>query len=632
MALRRQYLTEWEFAIGTERACLAAARPVRVPHTWSVEEEGQRHVGTGWYRTTLAPDACLTGERAFLYFHAAYRDAAVYVNGKRLFEHRDSGYTPFEVEITEEMAAGRETEVVVSVDNRYSRTALPYDVSFDWANDGGLYRPVELRITGPLAIREMRAAASPVILPNGLRQEGGQAVFGFSVAVDGAATGARARWSLHRGAADSMTPEEDAPVASGDLQGAFEVPPRLLEDIRFWHFDRPELYTLRLRLEAADGTPSDAGEWAIGFRELKAAGARWLLNGEAVRLPGMEWMPGSDPAFGMAEPRESLERMLRLVRESNSVFTRFHWQQDDWVYDWCDRHGLLVQEELPYWGQLPQGDPDALWPTVRRQIDEMVRAHRHHPSIVAWGVGNELGADTWPIQRHIRRAAARIRQADPDRLVNYVSNTAFDCPAQDGSGDGDVLMINDYIGTWLADYDQQGAWRALLDARPGRAFLPSEFGLCEPAFTGGDPRREQIFLEKMAFYRAIPAVVGTVYFCLNDYRTHIGEEGEGRMKRRVHGSVGLTGEPKPSYFAVQREYAPLAVERTGEGLRLTCKADIPAYAVCGYGLKAGKRRIDIPDLCPGESWLCPGPIEGEALLLRPNGDPVLCVRAGESCT
>lgn len=47
--------------------------------------------------------------------------------------------------------------------------------------------------------------------------------------------------------------------------------------------------------------------------------------------------------------------MLLCLKESNSILTRFHWQQDDWVYDWCDRHGMLVQEEVPFWGQpLPQ--------------------------------------------------------------------------------------------------------------------------------------------------------------------------------------------------------------------------------------------------------------------------------------
>ena len=191
----------------------------------------------------------------------------------------------------------------------------------------------------------------------------------------------------------------------------------------------------------------------------------------------------------MAESRSKLQDMLLCLKDCNTVLTRFHWQQDDWVYDWCDRYGLLVQEEIPFWGKQPEGDPEKLWPVACRQMEEMISAHRHHPSIIAWGVGNELSAQTWPVQRYIRRAVAFIHEKDPDRLANYVSNTAFACPEQDGAGDGDILMINDYIGTWHQGLDQEGAWAELLDAHPGRAFVPSEFGLCEPAFSAGDAAR-----------------------------------------------------------------------------------------------------------------------------------------------
>ena len=627
MALRQRMLTNWLFAIGEEKDCLFHARPVQVPHTWSVEDEGQHIVGKGWYQLTLPAEAAAPGERVFLRFRGAYRDTEVFVNGEKAGAHFGSGYTPFTVEITGHLRPGQENGITVCVDNRFSQDALPYDRSFDWANDGGLYRPVELWITGSGCLGDARITARPILLPDGRLKRQGMALFGFRAKADGAPLGSILEWSLFRGAADSMTPPELQPVISGRLPCGTDpaLAPVVLSDIHYWHFDRPELYTLRLRVTLPDGTLSDQREWAIGFRELKLRGETWVFNGEAVRLPGTEWMPGSDPAIGMAEPRESIENMLRILRESNSVLTRFHWQQDDWVYDWCDRHGLLVQEEIPFWGKQPEGDPDRLWPVVCQQLREMIQAHGHHPAIIAWGVGNELSAQLWPVQRYVRRAVAFARGLDDSRFVNYVSNTAFGCPRQDGSGEGDLPMINDYIGTWHQGFEQDAAWRSLLDARPGRAWIPSEFGLCEPAFSGGDPRREEIFLQKMACYRALPQIAGTVYFCLNDYRTHMGEEGEGRMKRRVHGSADLYGHPKPSYYTVQREYAPLQAERTESGVRLTCKQDLPAYSVCGYVLKSGDKSVPIPDLRPGESWIYEGPVQKEACILRPSGDFVLNV-------
>ncbi len=617
---------KWRFALGGDASCLENAAEVRVPHTWSIDEKGQYYVGKGWYRTAVRAED--PARRTFLRFRGVYRDAEVYLGEELIARHLGSGYTPFTVELTEALAGAREGIVTVSADNSFSSAALPCARSFDWANDGGLYRPVELWQTGAASVEDLIVRAEPILPELGERREGGAALFGFRAKIDGPAAGCRLRWALHRGAEESVTPVAEEPLAAGEIPCAEETvcAPRLLEEAVYWHFDRPELYTLRVWLLGPDGAVSDAGEVVFGFRSLLLRGGEMFLNGESVRVPGMEWMPGSDPAFGAAEPREALERMLLLLRESNSVLTRFHWQQDDLVYDWCDRHGLLVQEEIPFWGKAKEADPEALWPVASAQLEEMIRAHRHHPSIVAWGVGNELAADRWEYQRYIRRAVALAHALDPSRPANYVTNTAWRCVRYDGAADGDILMINDYIGTWHQGLDQEGAWAELLDAHPGRAFVPSEFGLCEPAFSGGDAARERIFLEKTACYRPKKQIVGTVYFCLNDYRTHMGEEGEGRLCRRVHGSAGLDGAPKPSYFTVRREHAPLVVERRADGLRLTCRMDLPRYAVRGYLLETVAGRRSIPDLAPGESWLCPD-CKGPARVLRPNGD--LALEIGE---
>ena len=77
--------------------------------------------------------------------------------------------------------------------------------------------------------------------------------------------------------------------------------------------------------------------------------------------------------------------------------------------------------------------------------------------------------------------------------------------------------------------------------------MVTEFGLCEPAFKGGDERRTQILLERIPIYKSLPNMVGYVWFSLNDYRTHCGEAGEGKLKQRIHGSTDLYGNEKPSY-------------------------------------------------------------------------------------
>ena len=617
-------LKNWVFATGESADCLKDGAPVSVPHTWSVDESLQGYVGKGWYRTGLRSDSSY--ERIFLRFRGAYRDAAVYVENQLVGKHEGSGYTPFEVEITPFINPDGETEITVSVDNSFSNNALPYSRSFDWANDGGLYRPVECIRTGKVRLQDVQLQAQPVILPNGKRQNEGPAVFGFRIGLDGAEWNDQVQWALYPGAEDSMIPLTDAPLLSGVLKNGEALEPRILPKASYWHFDRLALYTLRLTAWTDEENVSDEREIVFGFRDLKLQGTKWYLNGEAVRLPGMEWMPGSDPEKGAAESREDIQKMLKLLKESNSVLTRFHWQQDDDVFDWCDRHGLLVQEEIPFWGKQPEGDPEALWPVVRQQLEEMITAHRHHPSIIAWGVGNELSAQREDVRKYIRKAVAYAKELDESRLVNYVTNTAWQNPFQDGAMDGDALCINDYIGTWHQGMEQESAWRELLEDHPGRVLIPSEFGLCEPAFAGGDPAREKIFLEKTASYRPKEQIAGTVYFCLNDYRTHMGEEGDGKLRRRVHGSADWQGNPKPSYFTVQREHAPLMVERTEKGIRFICRNDLPRYAVQGYYAMIGNERVALPDLQPGESYEWNGDIGKESIsVFRPNSDFSLSV-------
>ncbi len=201
-------------------------------------------------------------------------------------------------------------------------------------------------------------------------------------------------------------------------------------------------------------------------------GSQIILNGEPVRLTGTEWMPGSDPEYGMAESKESLEKMLLCLKESNSILTVSTGEEDDMVYDWCDRHGMLVQEEVPFWGADPAVAGEPQWKIFKEQIQEMVSAHQNHPSVFAWGVGNELDGQAEETIQYIKKAVAYTHRLDSGRLANYVSNSIFRDPALDGTAYGDIMMVNDYIGTWHGDLDQEGNGTVLLPPiRVNRLYL-----------------------------------------------------------------------------------------------------------------------------------------------------------------
>lgn len=631
----KQVLTNWKFAVGESKECLKAGKYVGTIHTWNAEEETADHAGYGWYEHELKLPEGWKNKRIWIHFGAVYHDAEVYLNEEEIGVHSNSGYTPFDMELTKALQPGQKNVLRVRACNAYSDQMLPYLRSFDWANDGGMIREAYLYATGENYIESVQVTAQPVILTENRRQEKGAAIWGLQADIAGKADEELAlEWTICRendAGAKAIFSGTCKASAGGLTQRKQILEKKLLEEIDYWHFDAPNLYVLKAVLWKAD---TGSEEWRMqdcvivnfGFRDFHVKGPHFYLNGERVRLSGTEWMPGSDPVYGMAEPKAQLEKMLTCLKESNCVFTRFHWQQDDAVYDWCDRHGMLVQEEIPFWGAAPKTVESTQWEIARQQFEEMFKAHANHPSIIAWGVGNELSAQKSETNRYIRHMIAYAHEKDPVRTVNYVSNSYWANAEIDGTRYGDIMMINEYAGTWMSDCEPEDLIRPMLDANPDMPLVPSEFGLCEPVFSGGDVRRKELFAGRMETYRTFPQIAGTINFCLNDYRTQMGEEGEGTGRCRVHGSTYLDGEKKPSYWTVQKECAPFVISREADCWVVTCRNDLPCYELKGYLAEFLSEdgelisRSKLPDLLPGEN--CRIEISGarKVKVLRPTGD------------
>lgn len=582
---------------------LPSPLPVSVPHTWNVQKGLEEYRGAGWYEQLLEIPEEWADCRIRLFFEGVYRDMDIWVNGIKAGSHYNSGYTPFEVDITPYIQPAAGNRLVIRADNSNRDTALPMSSSFDWADDGGLIRPVMLVVTGSVSVECLRAM--PEVRFTG--QDGG-ADGKLSVHIklcEPPAGAVRADLAVYRNEARIWQGTEE--VQSGALSWSFaEIG---LPEVNLWHFDHPHLYELEVVLRSGEQV-HDRVVRSFGFREIVVKGHELWLNREPVRLMGVEWMPGSHPDTGMAERLEDLTSMLVRLKEANCVITRFHWQQGNELLDWCDRNGLLVQEEVPHWQQPAEPGKDTFVQALA-QAKEMIQNHSHHPSIFAWGMGNELDGQSPVTLQYMQRLKQEILQLDPSRLVNYVSNTLQLQPASDATGAGDLLMWNDYIGTWHGDLDEEEVIRQIITDYPDKPIVVAEYGLCEPAFEGGDNRRITILRDKTAIYRRYPQFAALIYFSLNDYRTQMGEEGTGRLRQRVHGSLDVYNQAKPSYAALREVSSPLMLN--GEPVRkggrlelpLKCRNDIPSYAVKGYSLSAALPDGSvieqlIPDLSPGE--------------------------------
>lgn len=516
-------LNNWNFKIPG----LGFETKVTLPHTWNVDDNSrvQLYRGEAEYSTAVKLPATV-GKKVILYFGAAFHTANVYVNEKLAGLHTGSGYTPFAFDITDCLCIG-ENRIRVTVDNHAKEEMLPHKLDYDWADDGGLIRGVRLAVCDRTDLFDLQVRYE-------ITERNGSLCCGvLKLSLEALPQPVNIE-------VIDFTTKETVLASSAVSEGCISLPFR---NLKLWHPDHPALYTVQVSAK------DDKITKRTGLRTIEVRGPKVLLNGREIYLKGCEWMPGSHPDYGMAEPLAHSIKCLTQLKKADCVFTRFHWQQDTSLFDWCDENGLLVQEEIPYWGYPKEATPLQL-NLAKGQADEMIHYHSRHPSIICWGVGNELGGEFPSTIDYVKRMYAYFKAADCSRLVNYVSNSVCrdaNVALDDAAMYGDIAMWNEYLGLWQPCDDVEGVIRRTYEKFGGMPSLVSEFGLCEPAFSGGDQRRTEILLERIPIYRSLPNMAGYVWFSLNDYRTHCGESGEGKLKQRIHGSTDLYGEEKPSY-------------------------------------------------------------------------------------
>jgi len=620
---------------------------VAVPSTWQVREKTSGYMGTAWYRRTFEAPESWKGNIVRIEFEAVFHTAEVFVNGKRAGGHVGKGYTAFALDITALLEFGRRNTVAVRVDNSFTTAMLPRDNSYDWTPDGGITRPVRLIVTAPVYIECVWVDAVP--------DPAGTAASLAVKALIRNSTSRPAKLDLGYKIIDEksgLVVREDAAALAEEIPAETTreaaLPEIILDDPRLWHFDRPNLYALEASI-SRKGEVLHRLSATFGVRKIEVRGTEFLLNGEPVRLAGVERMAGSHPDFGMAEPGSWIEHDHDDLKELNCVFTRVHWQQDRRVMDYCDRQGILIQVEVPTWGpgtflKLEGGQLDALTANGLEQLREMIARERNHPCVFSWGLCNEVDGQNPVAQGFVRKMLHGAKRLDPGRLCSYASNSLQSTPEGDVAGEMDFIEWNEYYETWFGGdpATMRRNLEAIHRAFPDKPIVISEYGYC--ACTSDRPeddvRRAEILRTHNAVFRDYPWVGGTIFFDYNDYRTHIGDKGSGVLKQRVHGVVDVLGARKPSFDVLRTESSPIASLEIRTGGRtlvavVRTRQDLPAYALKGYrlrwtaygkgGIPLERKDVPLPDLAPGTVSETPfgpkGPDSGKVLVevVRPTG-------------
>ena len=388
----------WRFLLGDPQGAEAPAfadsswRSVDLPHDWSIEASpekknpsgsggGYAPGGVGWYRRMFTAPARWQGKRVSVEFDGVYRDATVYLNGQKLGMH-PYGYTSFSFDLTPGLKPGAQNTLAVRVDN----SAEP---NSRWYSGSGIYRHVRVVVTDPVHVAQWGVfVTTPAV-----SEQTAQVVIHTTLANDSEA----ARSVELETAVDSRTG-----VEAGKANTRITVPAHkemevsqavTLPNPALWSPATPSLYRAVSTLRG-NGTVTDQVTTPFGVRSLRwTAEQGLLLNGKAIKLTGGSVHHDNGP-LGAAAFDRAEERKVELLKAAgdNAVRTA-HNPPSPAFLEACDRLGLLVLDEpFDTWHVAKvkydySHDFDAWW---RRDISSLVLRDRNHPSIVIWGIGNEI--------------------------------------------------------------------------------------------------------------------------------------------------------------------------------------------------------------------------------------------------
>ena len=478
----------WQFLkadITLEQAITYAARgeSVTLPHTWNAVD-GQDggndyHRGTGWYIRRLTTEET-AGEKIFLEINGAAMSAEVYLNGKKITEHR-GGYSTFRADLTDllDRRENAENVLAISVHNEENDTVYPQKADFTFY--GGLYRNVNL-IAVPAEHFELVKDGTPGIkVTPTVNLDQKTAV----VTVESWQNASEVTFEVN---GETQTVK----AADGHARAEF-----VIENVHLWDgIEDPYLYTATARLVSGDMVSTRFGCRVYACDPEKG----FFLNGRSYPLRGVsrhQDLKGKGNALSYEDHKADME----IIREIGANTLRLaHYQHAQEFYDLCDENGIVVWAEIPYITMhMANGRENTL-----SQMKELITQCYNHPSIAVWGLSNEITAAS-PVNEDLlenhRLLNELCHRMDPTRLTTManVFMLEIDSPILEIP---DVNSYNLYFGWYLGDLEQNDEFFDEYHAKyPNRCIGFSEYGAdANPAYHSPHPEKGDYTEEFQALY------------------------------------------------------------------------------------------------------------------------------------
>ncbi len=460
---------------------------VNIPHSWNAldgqDGENDYFRGTGYYAKKISKPEIPEAECCYLEIKGANSSADVYWNGEKICHH-DGGYSTFRVEVTDKITD--ENLVVIAVDNAPNETVYPQMADFTFY--GGLYRDVNL-IAVSKSHFDLEYYGGPGIKVTP-EIKGADASVEIETYLRNSAMGQTVRYVIKdkEGAVVAETETADTKV---NLE---------IKSVHLWNGKKdPYLYTAEAYL-LEDGKVLDNISTRFGCRIFEIDAERgFILNGEEYALRGVSrhqdrW------GLGNALLPEHHKEDIDLICEMGATTIRLaHYQHDQYFYDLCDERGLVIWAEIPYISRhMPTGRENTI-----SQMKELITQNYNHPSIVVWGLSNEItmSGETDPdlVENH-KILNDLVHEMDKTRLTTMACLTMCDMDAE-YVHIPDVVSYNHYFGWYGGDTSMNAPWFDKFHAKyPNTPIGCSEYGCEALNWHTSDPKQGDYTEEYQAYY------------------------------------------------------------------------------------------------------------------------------------
>lgn len=525
---------------------------IGLPHSFSIPYFMSKdfYVGYGWYRRHLNLHKGDLEKKLFLEFEGVFQEAEIFVNGKRAGGHV-GGYTGFSIDISPYVIQG-DNVIAVRVNNLWKPDIAPR--AGEHVFSGGIYRNVRLVKKEKLHITWY---GTFVTTPDLEKYKGRSSRVKVETEVHNTNNEVcrfRLRTRIVSPNGQDITSVETTEKVAGGEKKIIMHCTEMLTDPLLWTPQTPVLYKV-ISLVYQDDKLVDSMETPLGFRWFKwIADKGFFLNGSHFEIRGVN-VHQDQAGWGDAVTEAGMCRDVSMMKEAGFNFIRgSHYPHAPAFSQACDETGMLFWSEAPFWG-IGGFKPDGYWnssaypveqkheaafeTSALKQLEEMIRIHRNHPSIVAWSMCNEAffsAPESMPgVCRLLKRMVDLTHRLDPTRPAAIGG-------AQRPLGDERIDRIGD-----LAGYNGDGATQPDFQ-NPGIPNLVSEYGSVTADRPGeyapgwGNLQREDGWKGRM--WRS-----GQAIWCGFDHGSIAGSA-LGKM-----GIVDYFRVPKRSWYWYRNEYA-----------------------------------------------------------------------------